>query len=203
MPDRILIDLRNYARHKSIEVTMMSGNLVLIGLSVGAVYGTAKLLVTAGQAFSRLPPWMQLVSVGIVGFLLINPKTRAFLYNTARSIYTGLKPLFEGMGSMLVTQTRFMAEARINSDKALLDFERKLPPSGRKTLRTFAYAACADSDRPLSLDEIAQRVLLAGYKTRSSDIKPYLNRVLRRHDYLTQRSEGTWTVKKIYGPNKS
>ena len=199
IPDKILIDLRNYARHKSIEVTMMSGNLALIGLSVGAIYGTSKLLVAAGQAFRRLPLWLQLTSLGILGFLIINPRTRAFLSNTIRTICTKSKPILDGMGMMLITQTRLMAEAKINSAKALIEFERKLPPSKKTTLATIAYAVCADSDRHLSLDEIAARVPLAGYKTKSKDIKPYLRKVLRKHNYLTQLLDGTWTIKEIYG----
>ena len=59
-------------------------------------------------------------------------------------------------------------------------------------LRVLLRALCLTEKRPLSLDEIEQRALANGYRTKVKNFRGYLRRVLRESEEFTQVQAG-WT----------
>ena len=54
---------------------------------------------------------------------------------------------------------------------------------------------CLRSEKPLAADEIARRILVNGYSSRSKTFTDYVRRVLRQDGRFVTNAEGQWMLR--------
>ena len=67
-------------------------------------------------------------------------------------------------------------------------------PLAIQPLRVHVVVACIEARRPLTIDEITNRVLAPGFRAGRAPSASYLRSVLRGHPSLKVTSDGTWTL---------
>ncbi len=189
-----IIQLRDYSRAKHLELTFGVGGMFLAAISVGAILGLVKILQSLIQAIARLPPWIQIMLVAGVVFVVAHPKTRKVVGDYVKSlgakIQDGVLNLKEPFNEALnkVTKAQESANASLIRVQEIVQGDKRVP------LRVHVYALCLASNIPLSIAQIERKVFAAGYKTRSEKFKSYLLSILKKDDRLGCTADGRWSI---------
>lgn len=195
IPVGVLLNLRDYARAKTIEISIfVGGQVIVMVIAIGIFQLAAKLVTAVAQGFSRLPVGMQIVlGLGAVA-AVCHPRSRQAIVNGAHAISrqltegaVSLRPLGEGLAQCYIQE-------RMKAADSWAKVEDKLQTSRRIPLRTLAYAACVSAGRPLAVHEIEQKVRLGGYRSKARNMSRYLRRVLRGDSRFLRCSGGLWVV---------
>jgi hypothetical protein len=194
----VLLDLRDYARHRAVEVTLVVGGVLCMNLGCLAFKAIGEVLAKIWRAIPEPIKWT-LFGLAIAGgiYLLFNPDARRAC---AEALKNALGKL--GRASLFLLQEtvplyQLHRDERDDAVRHLAQFRAALPPvAGRRTLRGVVRDVLARSDRSLTLEEIAQRVLLFGYRPRGSEVshRRYLRRVLTAHPDVAAHGDRTWSL---------
>lgn len=185
-----IIQLRDYARAKHIELAIRLGGTLLIAASIGALIGLIKILI---QLVGRSPAWIKLALLGTAVFVIAHPKSREFIAGKLKVFGSSVKNGLEEPFSEVLTK---YSEAQKNASATLSKTLEVIEVSVRTPLSVHVYATCLASKNPLSPAEIERKVFTAGYKTRSKDFQKYLLRVLKQDTRLQRTHDGKWCIAK-------
>lgn len=171
----VVLRLRDYARAKSVETTIVVGGTCFV---VSASMAMIKVSVLLGHILRRLPRWVQGVLLACVAGLLLCPASRHKIITTLKRVLItcqeGLcqcQPVIEECLQILATAS-YEARTKLSAVNEAVQLTRHIP------LRTIAYSVCLASDGPLQLHEVEKRVRMHGYRSKSKDFPAYLRRVL-------------------------
>jgi len=185
---RALLHLRDYARHKAIELSLKA-----------AAGGTASLgsaaLVAAKNVIVRAPGWLKLAMLAAAGTAILHPTSRRFLKEKGLSLLAA----FEALGPLVEEVQDVHDQAKEGADKAWHEVAKRLPPrkpTARVLLRKAAFSACVWTDTPLSLNELEGAIRAAGYRSRAVQLRGPLLRALRRDPRLEATPDGKWQLKR-------
>jgi predicted nucleic acid-binding protein len=187
------IRMRSYARDASVDFTLRVGGLVLGTAAIAGVIGLAKIGVALIGIISRLPPSLRLVAwVCLIGALVYRPNRQRLLRaatNASTTFSTFLDDAWPVIGELVAEAM----EKRERAATAWSEIEPRI--SGRHvTLAAHTLAVCSASKSSLTVDEITQKLRMAGARTSAPTFPRYLRRVLGNHPRLAQTANGAWTV---------
>jgi predicted nucleic acid-binding protein len=86
-----MVQVRDYARSKSPEVTLRVGGVLVVGVSVGTIVLLLQVLGSALRNFSNLPRVTQVLLIGGALFAVIHPGTRRALASAFSSLASNLR----------------------------------------------------------------------------------------------------------------
>jgi len=198
----IIVDLREYARSKAVELRIRAGGTVLMTAAAGTLLGSGAALVGAARLIARAPMVIQiLLAVGALA-LLIHPKSRATIGNGLKNFGSSLLDSWETtMAPTILELVEEHATARRKADESWERAKARLPERrGRLLLRDVAYGAVLGAGVPLTLGQVQAGTLAHGYKPKGRDFAPYLQTVLRRDKRLERDSNGRWSVRTSVPP---
>ncbi|NJO81504.1 MAG: PIN domain-containing protein [Blastochloris sp.] len=187
----IATQLRDYARAKSIELTIKLGAYSITFIVTTSMSIIVKLVVTLIRSFLELPPLLQLVLLSGMAIVVVHPHNSNIaielcgkMLHNFKAILPEIDPIFK----------RLRTEST-NSTDALKHIQQTLSQTHRIPLRIIAFSVCLAAREPLSLKELARRVLASGYTSQSSYFEVYLHRVIRSSPHFVREIDGRWTVK--------
>jgi len=193
----IIVDLREYARCKAIELRIATGGTVLTMAAAGTVLGSGAALVSAARLIARAPAIVRIALAVVALALLIHPKSRTTITSGLRNFGYVLQDVWEE--ALAPTILRLMdehASARRKADESWKRAKARLPERPRRLLlKDVAYGAVLGAGVPLTLDQVQAAVLAHGYEPRGRDFAPYLRTVLRGDKRLERDSDGRWGVR--------
>lgn len=187
----VIIQLRDYSRSKSVEVTIKMGGYILTGITIEMVFETLKL---AASLFKKLPSWMQVGLIVAAGILLLYPKSRGQINAYLTTVSKKFHIAFAEVKPVLAELIRTLNTESNKASKSLAGINRALPPLRRVPLRTVAYSVCLAAGTRLTLSEIQRKVLINGYKTKSKRFASYLRRVMIADTRFVLCKDRRWTV---------
>lgn len=178
---RIAVD---YVRHGSKAAQGRFMVLTGLGLVGGLVYGAWAGAVELARLYMRLPRWLKiavplaLVTSAVV--IALHPGARRRL-REARESLKSRWPEFKAKSGEAFEQFWTELSAAEAGARNALGVVRQHVPSERKgpTLRQLAYRVCVAAGSPISEQELAARLRLEGYQTKSKRPAAYLRQVLR------------------------
>ena len=181
--------LRDYARHKTAEVAIQIGGVVVVSGTLGALILAFEALKAALSIFRRLPPGAKvLILLGLFWALADEGRRKALV--------AGCQKIASGLPEMLWSQIREafgeLAEVKPLAADALRQVAREIRQDKRPPLRVLLRATLEGEASSLSLREIEMRVRAAGYCTTAKHFRVYLRRVLRQDPSFRQAVDGTW-----------
>jgi len=191
----VMLRLRDHARADIyVRTIKLQEWAVLTSITVSAVLA-GHLTTRLVRGFSRLPFWVQLALLVGAGFMAQQPRSRAVL---AKGLNDGRMGWRDATAKLAPVVAELVAEYKAKSAEAadeLRIVEQALPSPQRHRLETVAFMACLAAGEPLSLEEIKEQVILAGYRSRSSQFnEAYLRRIMRCSPRFTCDVDGRWLV---------
>ncbi len=187
--DRVL---RDYARGSSILLTVKLG-------SSFAIIGGAKLIsaltkLIAG-AFRRIPPAAKLLFGVSLGFALLHPTSREQLLSLGKKSWKWLQddePAFNSLSSSAIQAFAEATSLTMSAEKAIA---ASLQARDKLSAKAHALRVCMKAGEPLPIAEIARRIQVAGYMSRSRNFTAYVRRILRRDHRFVSPSKGFWVLR--------
>lgn len=193
----VIIALRNYSRDAAWQYAIQYGGMAAVVASAQLLIASLQMLAGMARLVRSSPTWVRLSLLAAGIALIAHPTSRAWLVRKARRIGSTLHTAGREAAR---TALQLGAEAAFRTQQAndALSKVKGRFKSRRMSLRVLALTMCLEERRPLSLEEIEQRVLDNGYRTRAKDFKAYLRRVLRDSRDLVEVQAG-WTYDGIPG----
>ncbi|HEV2402161.1 MAG TPA: hypothetical protein VGS27_34845 [Candidatus Sulfotelmatobacter sp.] len=186
--DRIL---RDYARSTSVLVTVKLGTgfaLVLGWQALGAMIGAV-----AGM-IRRLPPAMQLALGIALTIAALHPRSREWLIESSTRIWEQIRGSTPVRALTSDNTIKHLTEAVTTSKSTGDKIKSRLPVRGKQTTAlAHAREVLLRSQRPLTADEVARRILANGYSSRSKTFPSYVRRLLRENPVFTKNRNRLWT----------
>ena len=183
--------LRNYARHKTVEVAIQIGSIVLTSAAIGTIVLAAKVIQMVLASIMRLPPLLQLVIVAGVIWALADDKRRTALLAMVGLWWSGLsQTIADPMSRVFDDFTKAAPLVRQTSQQV----DKKLEVRKRVALRTLIRATLTGEPSSLSVREIERRVRMAGYFTKAQNLQAYIRRVLRQEPSFQQTVDDEWRL---------
>jgi predicted nucleic acid-binding protein len=191
----VLLDLRNYARARTIELSLsVDGQFFITAITMGIFQLTTQLVRTLAQVFARLPVGLQLV-LGIGAFVaLCHPRSRQAIVDGFRALSKKISPATTALRPVLQEAIQCYGQQRARAVESWAKVESALHTPSKAPLRVCAYAACVAERRPLSLYEIERKVRLGGYRSKAQDFISYLRKVMLNDSRFLRCPNRRWTV---------
>jgi predicted nucleic acid-binding protein len=191
-----IIELRDYARAKHIELSFRLGTVLFVSVSFAALWGVIKIIKGMISVVSNLPTWTKVILIlGAIFLIAHRPAREAVgkrLTSVGKKIRGGIRTTKEPLAELA---QKAVSAQQIASD-ALAKVERRLPSANRKApLTTAAYAICLAAGSPLSLLELERKLLAAGYRSKSKNLSSYLCRCLEADERFYKHEDGNWVVR--------
>jgi len=186
----VVIQLREYARAKSIELTIKLGGYSLTVVVTGSAMVIAKLVAILVQSFARLPVWLQLAVLAGVGIGILHPYSRTMIGEILRKGSDSV----DGLATKFEPTLKTLGAETLKAANALHCVQQALPQRRQAGLETVAFSVCLAAGEPLLLREIARRVLSGGYLSRSLYFEDYLRKVMRNSPRFVRGADGCWTI---------
>jgi predicted nucleic acid-binding protein len=190
-----ILDLRTYARSKSVELKIKIGGFFTITLGVAAIKALADAASSVGRAICGLPVWMKVLLLAALALPLLLPEARAWVSEKFDKLTTALGELWQSAAPVLLhlVDQLYLSES---AAKAALEKVKAAVPRGAKlTMKVATYAVVVAADQPLHVKKIFAEVRAAGYVTQSKNPLPYLRRVLRSDSRLDEVEPDVWSLR--------
>ena len=141
--------------------------------------------------FRSMPPWLKAIVVGTGLFALSRPEFRSWIIDRGKAGLRASTPVLRNgfdlaskLGSEALEKAR---EAQVELEGIDESLHQLVP------LRIYLRVVCLMEQKPLLADELSQKVIAKGYRSRNKDFEHYVTRVLRSTDGFVEM-EGKWTV---------
>jgi predicted nucleic acid-binding protein len=187
---QVIVTLRDYSRAASWQYTIECSGILVTAAGWHTLIALLEMLAGVASLARRLPKVIQVSLLACAVGLIAHPRSRAWLTDKAQKVGNCLGTVGADAGRFAV---RLGAEAILKAeeaDNALSKVEACLVPA-RSSLRVSVYLLCLKEQRPLTLEEIEDRILATGYQTRAKDFRGYLRRILRESKDFAQ-IDGAW-----------
>ena len=185
--DRIL---RDYARSTSVLVTVKLGTgfaLVLGWQALGAMIGAVAGIIR------RLPPAIQLALGIALTLAVLHPRSREWLIESAKKLWEQVKGSTPVRVLTSDNTVKHLTEAVTTSNSTGNTIKSRLRVRGKQTTAlAHARQVLLRSQRPLTADEVARRILANGYSSRSKTFPSYVRRLLRENPVFTKTKDRLW-----------
>lgn len=188
----VVIDLRTYAREMSLVCTVRFGGVATVVLTGEVLVALGRLARAVGRRIADAPPALQLALLGGLAIAIMHRRTRTVLAECLCAAGVALAEYGAVICSFLETLSTELAEAEARAAAAFGRFDAALPTGRRPTARDVAFGVCVAAGRPLTLDELAARMRLAGYQSRSRQFATYLKSVLGQDGRFIETATGAW-----------
>lgn len=189
-----ILQLRDYSRAKSVELTIQVGGVAVAMIGAGLVIGTVRLLQGLIRTIVRLPPWVQVFLFCATVAGLAHPKSREAIFGAIARMRDQLKDAGLFLRDPAIRALNALQEAQSKVGASLASVEKRIRLDKRIPLRTHVYAICAEADAPISVVDIERKLKLAGYKSKSKSARSYLLKVLRQDNRLYALDTGHWAL---------
>jgi hypothetical protein len=125
------------------------------------------------------------------------------LHPTSREkVVQGFKTLWRRVQQMKPALVSFsegpvmrLAEASQTSTRTGNLIQAKLRVRGKQTALACIRLICLKAGEPLTVGEIARRVLASGYSSRSKNFAAYVRRLLREDGRFVTNADGLWLIR--------
>jgi hypothetical protein len=192
--EQIDVILRDYARASTVKIGVVLGSGVTFAISFQMVPVLFRMLTGAARWMRRQSPTTQIAIICGALILAIHPKFRAKLV----SAWQAIAPVITDFAIEALTRIALETEqATRDAARHLRTIEAVFPPPVKATLIMHARAVSIMAKGPLSLVEFERRIQEDGYKSRSSNCRPYLRRVLLKASDFVQVAPGQWIFKPL------
>lgn len=186
----IIIELRNYVRAKSVELSIRVKGNICIFVVTETMLAVVKLAAIGAKRYMQLPVWLQVALFVGAGVIALHPTNRSGVMQIVRQLPQSVSKLALEIEPVLKT----LSEQSLKAKAAQRQVQKGLPQSRRVPLETIAFSICLAAEHPLTLQEIAHQVKCSGYSSQSVSFEDYLRRVLRKSSRLTRDEDGCWHV---------
>jgi hypothetical protein len=184
--------LRDYARSTTVLVTAKLGSGFAITFSLAAFVETVRGLV---KLIRKLPPLAKLMLCAGVVIPFMHPKSRQKLMQWSERTWERILEAKPELISPFQKATKYLAEEAEISKTTHEEIKSKLRARGKQTALSHIRQICLQSSRPLTANEIAQRVLANGYPSRSKTFAAYVRRLLKEDNRFVANAEGRWAFR--------
>jgi hypothetical protein len=184
--------LRDYARATSILVTVKLGSGFAVTFGIHAFI---EMIRGVAEIIRQLPPVARLIIVVGVAFVLLRPTSREKLIQWAKGLCQRLQETKPVLVSISREAVKHLAEAARTSRTTCEVIKSRLPVRGKQTALSYVRLVCLRTEEPLAVDEIARRVLVSGYVSRSKTFTAYVRRLLMRDGRFVANAEGLWMLR--------
>jgi predicted nucleic acid-binding protein len=196
MPAReIVIDLRNYAREKTVELTIIGIGTFSFRIGIQALVAAVKELPGVARPIARLPPWLHLLLVGVAIWIMASEERRQAAATMLRRLRGWLGVLLDGVLEQIDAIFTAAIDAHHRAEAAQSNILAKVQPR-KLLLRQAIYLACAEATRPLSIEEIEHAARDMGYTTAAKSLGPAIVRTLRADDRFALLDAG-WSLRRV------
>src|SRR5258706_5713670 len=168
--------LRDYARSTTVLVTAKLGSGFAITFSLAAFVEMVRGLV---KLIRKLPPLAKLMLCAAIVIAFTHPKSRQKLMQWSKRIWERFQEAKPELISVSQKAIKYLAEEAEISKTTHEEIKSKLRVRGKQTALSHVRQICLQSRRPLTANEIAQRVLANGYPSRSKTFVAYVRRLLK------------------------
>lgn len=183
--------LRDYSRHKTVEVAIQIGSVVLTSAAIGTIVLVVKVIQMVLAGIMRLPPLLQLIIVVGTIWALADDKRRTALVAMVRLWWSGLA---QTLADPISRAFDNFGEAAALALKTSRHVDEKLGVRKRVALRILIRATLTGEPSSLSVREIERRVRMAGYSTKAQNLQAYIRRVLRQEPAFRQVAGDKWRL---------
>jgi predicted nucleic acid-binding protein len=190
----VIFQLRNYARSKAAEVTIIIGGVVVASVTVGMAIAGIQLADRSARAFSQFPAWLQFLLIIGAAILILHPKSRHKLLAALSSASAYVRSGAQEVSPILCELAHTFEVEHQKAASALDQVMKSIPLRRRVPLRVVVYSVCLAAKGPLSLGEIERAVILGGYRSKARRFRRYLRQVLNRDGRFRCSREGFWAL---------
>ena len=190
----IILALRDYSRAASLDVSIKMGGTMVVAASGGMLLVLWEGLRELFRALGELPAWMKWLLAGVVVAAAAHPTSRKWIGQVARGLPSQIQGFLDVVMPMVLQGMVEADRSRKASAAALQRVQRKLAPSRPRPAWAHAMRVCLEEGAPLSVEEIARRVLHDGYRTRTGDFVGYMRKVLRERHEFVETQGGLWVL---------
>jgi predicted nucleic acid-binding protein len=191
-PHDISIDLRNYARAKTIELTIFGLTTFSLNIGSSVLIAALRTLPAIGRALRALPSWVYVTVIGVLLWVLSKKerreaigeawgRVRGWLGTAADSLKGPVMDLFRK--AIAAHEEALQAQERIESKSKVR----------RLLLRQAVHIALAQADGAVSLVELEAEVRRIGYVSNAKSLVGPLVRALRGDARFVERNAG-WAL---------
>ncbi len=195
---RFVIDLRDYARHKAVEVQLWMGANAVVIAGISALAGVVATVVVLVELFMNAPPELQMLVIVAILIAIAHPRIRAAISARLDVLGTRVGEFASFLSEVASDAGRRAMEA---GDRANAAWQPQAGSARRPrdipAIQDAAFCIAASVRRSMSAAEIASRLSIEGYELPSRpDPAAWLTEVLR-----TDRRFSRWFWKwKARGP---
>ncbi len=182
-----LLTLRDYSRHKAIEVTVQVGSIVVTVAALGTIVLAFMAIRGVLAGIMRLPGPLQLLLMAGILWAMANDKRRAALVALVTSGWERIAP---AIAEPLGKASADMAQTGPLVQRAFREIDKHLGAQTPKPLRIHIRAVLAGEVSPLTVRDIEWRVRVAGYSTRARNFRACILRILRREPEFCKVVDG-------------
>jgi hypothetical protein len=165
--------------------------MVLLSATIGSVAILAKLATSAIRYCSRLPRGVLLLMYAcLVGILFYQPTRERLLRICGR----GRQALMIGAAHLVPRFLELAQEAEHRRASASRRWSAIAPflRSRHIPISAHVLAVCAAARRPLTFEEVLDRLNRLGARTTAPTFRNYLRSVLRNHPRLERTADAAW-----------
>jgi hypothetical protein len=184
--------LRDYARATSVLVTVKLGSGLALTFGIQAF---VEMIRGITEMIRKLPPAVKLILVTAVAIALLHPRSREKLIQWLKKIWERLRETKPVLVSISQGAVKHLAEAAKTSSATRKVIQSRLRVRGKQTVLSHARLICLRSKDPLSVGEIARRILANGYSSRSKTFTDYVRRLLRQDGRFVANAKGLWMLR--------
>lgn len=196
------IALRDYARHSSVSVGITVSAGLVLTISYASLRGVYLLIEKSLEAIGNLPGWVKLLLAAGVVAAVAHPKSRAKIAEIWLGVREGTAGMMPGLASAVEHAALTFLKAHQNATQRRSELEAALPKPRRRSALQYARVICVASKEPLSVSDIAFRMVAEGYTSRAKNFHRYLKRQLQASGQFIEVSPGRWTLHGADGPDR-
>lgn len=184
--------LREYARSTTIFVSAKLGSAFALTISIEMF---AQIIQTIAEVFRRLPPIVKFLMVAAAIAVLLHPTSREKVIQGFKRLWQRVQQMKPALVSFSEGPIKRLAEAAQTSTRTGKLIQAKLRSRGKQTALACIRLICVKAGEPLSAGEIARRVLVSGYCSRSKNFVAYVRRLLREDGRFAANANGLWMLR--------
>ena len=193
----VMSSARQYAREASVSFTISVGGAVVCTAGIGLLIAMGHLAAALARRIRSLPESVQLVLLGTGLVILLHPAARAWFNGQLQRLAPPARQAVRTLMPRVVAAMEQATRAANRAEEAWTVVRSGVPANGPlaiQPLRVHVVVACIEARRPLTIDEITNRVRTQGFRAGRAPSASYLRSVLRGHPSLKVTSDGTWTL---------
>lgn len=196
-PTAITIDLRNYARAKTIQLSIVGMGTLTINVGLNMVIDALQSLPTVGRALAALPRWLHALMIAMLIWALASSKRRDAIADYWERLKSFAGSAFEAMKPTMKELLDTALDAQAKAETARLAVMSKVRERPLR-LHQAVHLALVRSSSALTPAQLEATVRELGYRSKARSLQAAIVRTLRA-DVRFKPTQTGWIVNRAHG----